>query len=41
MQLRNRGTELDSGTDAQVTKLAGQIYGGAGYGGYRGGEYLE
>ena len=42
MQLRNRGTELDPGTNAAVTKLAGEMYGGAGYGGgFRGGEYLE
>ena len=39
MQLRNRGTELDAGTEAAVNKM----YGGNSYGGYagmRGGEYM-
>ena len=38
MQLRSRGSELDTGTEAEVTKLAGsrEQYGGYGYGGMRG-----
>jgi len=40
-QLRGRGTDLDDATEKLVSTLAGpaNIYGGYGYGGYRGGYY--
>jgi HEAT repeat protein len=42
-QLRGRGADLDDATEKAVTTLAGpvNIYGGYGYGGHRGGYYMD